>query len=103
MYNGRSHSECSHAYGSVPSLENGDGDAPPRGAASSPSGLGQRLHLRVRAAREQGFVKLAFSTATAGGALKKAALTMTACQLFGVALICGKIIHLLAVIASDPK
>ena len=76
-----------HAYGSVPSLENGDGDAPPRRRCVAAVSLGLACISAC--------VPLANKAVLRHGA-KKAALTMTACQLFSVALICG-LIH--AVIA----
>ena len=76
-----------HAYGSVPSLDNGDGDAPPRRRCVAAVSLGLACISAC--------VPLANKAVLRHGA-KKAALTMTACQLFGVALICG-LIH--AVIA----
>ena len=76
-----------HAYGSVPSLDNGDGDAPPRRRCVAAVSLGLACISAC--------VPLANKAVLRHGA-KKAALTMTACQLFSVALICG-LIH--AVIA----
>jgi len=76
-----------HAYGSVPSLDNGDGDAPPPRRCVAAVSLGLACISAC--------VPLANKAVLRHGA-KKAALTMTACQLFSVALICG-LIH--AVIA----
>ena len=84
----RAANDSSHAYGSVPaldngnvpSLDNGDGDAPPRRRCVAAVSLGLACISAC--------VPLANKAVLRHGA-KKAALTMTACQLFGVALLFG--------------
>ena len=76
----RAASDSGHAYGSVPALDNGDApeNAPRRCVAAVSLGL----------ACISACVPLANKAVLRHGA-KKAALTMTACQLFGVALLFG--------------
>ena len=84
----RAADDSSHAYGSVPaldngnapSLDNGDGDAPPPRRCVAAVSLGLACISAC--------VPLANKAVLRHGA-KKAALTMTACQLFGVALLFG--------------
>jgi drug/metabolite transporter (DMT)-like permease len=83
----RTANDSSHAYGSVPSLDNGDGDAPPRRRCVAAVSLGLACISAC--------VPLANKAVLRHGA-KKAALTMTACQLFGVALFFGLVHAIIA-------
>ena len=77
-----------HAYGSVPSLDNGEGDAPPPRRCVAAVSLGLACISAC--------VPLANKAVLRHGA-EKAALTMTACQRFSVAVICGLIHAVIAV------